>query len=384
MKLPELKVYKQHFDEAYIEEIDHHLSEQLRNIRLDLRDKRIGIAVGSRGIDCLSAVLKVIVRYIKEAGAEPILIPAMGSHGGGTPEGRKALLAHMGIDEPSIGAPLITSDEVVKFDVEGQMVDRIYLDRTAYECDQIILINRIKRHTSFAGGYESGLLKMAAIGLGGCQGASYYHRFPFSMFPDLILEVGQHVLNTHKVLMGIGIVENAYGRPKMIEVIPREEIVCREKELLIISKEQEAALPLKQIDILIVEEMGKNISGDGMDTKVIGRGCSGAPGFGPDIDQIIVLRLHDKSYGNALGVGHADFITKELYDSIDREATELNAITAGMPYVAMIPTVCVNEQDAFKKAATCIKKPLEDLIVVKIKNTKDLSVIQCSGEIDFN
>ena len=308
--------------------------------------KRIGICVGSRGITNISLVLKLLIDYLKSRGAEPVIIPCMGSHGGATAEGQTGLIAEYGITEDRMGASISSCVDVIDI---GPTVNglKAYMDTVASGLDTLIVVNRIKEHTDFSGETESGILKMLAIGLGNHVGASYIHSFGAKGLREYIPEIAAKMIETRQII-GVGIVEDGYSEIDRIELMLGKEIFEKEKELLKYTKSIKAKIPFKKLDYLVIEEMGKNVSGSGMDTKVIGRirypGINEPESPSPDI--ITCLGLTPESHGNAAGVGLADLISKRLFDSIDFNITFINGKTTKCPERYKIPMFLEDDRTA--------------------------------------
>lgn len=290
---------------------------------------RIAVGVGSRGIENIARIVKAVVAELKKLGAEPFIIPAMGSHGGATAEGQVRVLAGYGVTEREIGAPIAASMDTVHL---GSALDEVevHFDRTAYErADGIIAVARIKPHTDFKASIESGIMKMLGIGFGKHKGASYLHRFGMDRFGLLLPEVGKLIMERTPFLFGVAIVEDAYHQTARVEAVPRELLPGREEELLAEAKRLLPRFLLNDIDVLIVDEIGKNISGSGMDPNVIGRsGTDRSFGDGPSINKIVVRGLTPETKGSAVGIGIADFTTRQVVEQIDFAAMYTNVITA--------------------------------------------------------
>lgn len=382
MLLPKMFQVRQQFETLEIGDIQKEIENRIRGMqsRPEVRaGQSVAVACSSRGIAEHAAIVYSTVKFLKQMELEPFIIPAMGSHGGGTSEGQKKILELSGITQQSMGVPIRSSMETV---IIGHTSDKIpvFMDKQAAEADWIVPINRIKSHTMFNGEVESGLMKMLAIGLGKKDGPAIYHKLAFEFgLEHVIRNVGFVIMSARSVLFGIGVVENAYGRPAMIGVFGADELERKEIKYLCKAKALEARLPLQNIDVLIIDEMGKDISGAGIDCNVIGRIdmplCTGNP-ITPKIKRIVVCDLTAKSEGNAIGVGLADFITQRLFDKIDREVMNVNALTASDPEHARIPMVLLNDQQAISAAmATIGMIQPEQIRLVHIKNTKRLEKI---------
>ena len=341
----------------------------------------VALTAGSRGVANIATILRATVNYLQTIGAKPFVIPAMGSHGGGTAEGQLDVLHHYGITEASMGVPLRASMEVVQI---GETPDGlpVWLDKHAYEADHIGVINRVKPHTDFSGAIESGLFKMMTIGLGKYHGAQHYHRANVQYgYEHVIRTVGRTVLQQARIAFGLGIIENGYDQTAVIRAVPASQFEATELELQALSKQLAARLPFDFIHLLIIEEMGKNISGTGMDTKVIGRimNIIEPPPTHPHILRIYVRDLHDDSYGNAMGVGLADFVSRRLVNKIDPTATYINGLTGLSPESARIPVTLDTDREAVEAALGTIGlvQP-EDVRIVRIQNTLLLEELEVS------
>jgi hypothetical protein len=336
---------------------------------------KIGITVGSRGIQNLLLILGECLDVIRELGGLPYLVAAMGSHGGGSEHGQKEVLKSLGVTEGDLGAPVVTCAEcqTVAHTSGGLPV---FVLKSALDLDSILVVNRVKPHTSFKGLVESGLLKMLAVGLGGPEGARHFHGFGPEELPRLLPEIGAGILNTLPVLGGLAIVENAYEETALIRAVPGEEMIQRESELLNYSKSLMPSLPADDIDFLIIQKMGKNFSGTGMDTNIIGRArIQGVPEpERPSIKRIAVLDLSEESHGNATGVGMADFVTHRLVDRMDRRATYLNCLTSTFVVRAAIPMYFDTDQELVHGALASLSGiPSHTLRIVIIPNTLFIS-----------
>ena len=342
---------------------------------------RIAVGVGSRKIPDLSGIVTSVVARLKAAGADPFILPAMGSHGGGTAQGQTAVLAELGIAEASVGAPVRAVMETVHLgEVEGIPV---YMNRLAHEADGLVLINRVKPHTDFTGPIESGVIKMLAVGLGSRTGADAYHKAAVEKgFSHVLMTAGRHLLKSSRFLFGVALVENRHHEICALCLGTAEEMEPLERRLLKTARTCLPGLPLDTIDLLIVDEMGKDISGAGLDPNVIGgKGtCAWSDDRAfPDITRIFVRDLTEATRGNAMGLGRLDVATERLVDRIDMQTTAVNAITACCPEDCRIPLTLATEKQAVTAALMTLRPyTLDDLKVVHIKNTRDLALIQVS------
>lgn len=340
---------------------------------------RVALTAGSRGIDRIDQVVAATAVEVKRRGGEPFIVPAMGSHGGATIEGQLEVLTHYGVTEPRMGCPIRASMEVVEL---GQLPsgERLYTDRIAYtEADLVIPINRVKPHTAFHGTLESGLYKMIALGLGKQHGADALHASGFENFHWLIPLAGRFVLEHLPVPFGIALVDNGYGQVAILEAIPAPQIEAREAELLAEARRRMARLPLERVDVLIVDQVGKDISGAGMDPNVVGRSYKGQLQGGLHAQRVVVLDLTDTTEGNAAGIGVAEFCTERLASKIDRAKTYINQLTSRTPEGSRLPVVGANDRTAIQMAIVSLSGVQRDTIrLVRIKNTKDLTQVWAS------
>jgi hypothetical protein len=382
LKLPWMRMVRQRFkpgDMDVLERVDQEWNAILRRLPLS-PEADVAVAVGSRGIGDLTLVVGAVVSKLKEAGCRPFITPAMGSHGGAMAEGQVEVLAAKGITEAKVGAPVRATMDVVRVgEVDGIP---LFLDRLAHEAAGIVLINRIKPHTDFTGGIESGLFKMLVIGLGNRTGAEYCHRLSVVRDMAEVLQVaGRALLKKTKVLFGVALVEDPFGRTAELKMALAEDIEATEKRSLERARQCLPTLPLDAIDILVVDEIGKDISGTGMDPNVVGRPAC-RRGFGqtrPDITRIIVRDLTEATKGHASGIGMADFTIERLVAKIDFRTTRINALASCCPEDSRIPLTFANDRDALAAALLTIRPCREeDLRLVCIKNTKDLETLLVS------
>ena len=349
----------------------------------DLQQKRVAISAGSRGISEIATITAALVTCLRERGAQPFIVPSMGSHGGGTAEGQRGMLAELGMTEASLGAPIISSLDTVEL---GHLPNGmpVYLDRHAAQADAIVIVNRVKPHTDFVGDVESGLAKMAAIGLGKLRGADTLHRYGVDGLLHLMPSAARLICEQAPIIFGLASVENAYHEVAEIAAVPPEGIAGpQERDLLQLAYRLMPRFPFSEIDVLIVNEIGKNISGVGMDPKVIGRvKVHGVPDLADcSIRTIAVLRLTPEAHGNASGIGLADVTTQHLVNQIDFDATYLNCITSGITGIqrSFLPLVAPTDKAAIETALrVCGRADLQEARVVRIQNTLSL------GEIDIS
>jgi hypothetical protein len=382
-KFPKIIKVRQRFEASHIADIETHLMKEFKSWEAagtELDGKDIAITAGSRGITDIREIMQVLISYLKSRKANPFLVPAMGSHGGAREEGQGRILDYVGVSETSLGVPIRNSMEVREIGKTSTGLP-VYCDKFAASAQGVIVVNRIKDHTDFEGRFESGLVKMMVIGLGKHQGALTVHNLGIRGFKEEMARCAEVALANLPLLFGIGIVENAHNQTAMLEVIDSQSIFDREPLLLGEAKRLRSKLPIEDFDILVVEEMGKNISGTGLDTNVIGRRLiTGEPEpVFPRIKRLVVLSLSDNSHGNAVGIGLADICTRRLINKIDFEATYINTITATYVERARIPMTVETDRDAIEIALnTCWLPDRKGVKMGLIKNTKSLDTIWLS------
>ncbi len=378
----------------------HDLAGRVRQETLKLLGKyplepasRVGITAGSRGIRDAVEVYQAVVRTLKEEGHEPFLFAAMGSHGRGTAEGQRDLLQSLGVTQEKVGAPVVCSDEVVMLSETEAPISGlpVYAAREASEADAVLVVNRVKPHTSFHGTYESGLMKMLAVGMGRARGATMVHRLGWRSMVGAIESIASVVLERLPVMGGIAIVENAREQTARVEGLTAPEIPEGEQELLGVARSYMPSLPIKELDLCVVREMGKNLSGTGMDTNIIGRlRLQGLPEpEEPFIQYLAVLDLSEASHGNATGIGLADFTTRRLVEKIDYEATYINCLTSGGPVRAAVPMTLPDDRSLFDAVWKALKpERLEQVRMAVVENTLHLEELWVSenllNELDGN
>jgi len=346
-----------------------------------MKGDRVAIAVGSRGVADIPILVREVVHAVKSIGGQPFIVPAMGSHGGATAEGQKDVLEQMGVTEAFIGAPILSNMDVVEV---GRLPNDlpIYTDKYAYEADKIIVINRIKPHTAFRGPVESGLMKMITIGLGKQKGAEAAHAYSFKHMAEHVPEMAKVILSKLPIIFGLGVLENAYDRPAKIVAIPAEMLEVVEPQLLLEAKALMPKIYFDPIDVLVVDEIGKEISGDGMDPNITGRYATPYASGGPEVSRIVVLGLTDITHGNANGIGLADITTKRVFDAIEWEKGYANALTSTVTGVVKVPMFLDTEELAIKAAIkTCNAPDLDKVRLVRIHNTLHLKEIWISESL---
>lgn len=379
---PMYKVY-QHFDTLRLNDPIASLEEELeknKEVLETLQGKRICIACGSRGIKNIDLVASKVVNVVKEYGGTPFIIPAMGSHGGATPDGQKRVLEELGITEEKIGASIISSLDVQSIgEISGGIP--VYMSKDVLNSDGVILLNRVKPHTSFRGDIESGLTKMAVIGLGKQKGADLCHKMGFDNFTKRLKEMAKIVLSRVPIIFGVALVENSYDETAVVRVITSNEIFSEEPKLLKLAKRYMPKIFLNNLDILIIDEIGKDISGDGMDPNVTGRFASDCVKGDLKANRIVTLRLTDKTEGNANGIGTADITTTDLLEQTDLTKGYINSITAAIPKTVRLPLIMPNDRSAIKcaiKTANNSDFDGKNTRIVRIKNTLSLDYIYIS------
>lgn len=383
--LPKMFHVRQHFASERIADPAAKVTAELERVRLQDRIERgqsVAIAVGSRGIASLQPMVDAVVRYVKAVGGAPVVVPAMGSHGGGTAEGQIDVLSRLGITEAAVGCPIASSMETEMIGLSSDGVP-VHFDRNALDADHLILLNRIKPHTRFTGRIQSGLLKMLMIGLGKRNGASIYHRANQTIaFDRLIRTVIPVILDRRSVTLGIAVIENAFDEVGMIEAVEPNRLLDREPELLEIASGMMPHLPFDRADLLIVDAIGKDISGTGMDTNIIGRKqndkIAGEDEY-PKLRHIYVRGLTEATHGNASGIGLAEFCRSDLVEQIDVEATRVNSLTAGHVTAAAIPVHYPTDREVLEAAITQSGlAPVEEVRWMWIRDTLHLGEVVCS------
>ena len=379
VRLPKVYKVKQKFEKEKIDDVRGDLIKKLNAKSWDIKkNQKIAITAGSRGISHYELLLKTIVDFVKSKGAIPFIVPAMGSHGGASAYGQEKMLKNLGIDKKTMGCEIISSMDVVKIGYAHDNLP-VYIDKNAYRADGIIIFNRVKMHTSFRGKYESGLIKMISIGLGKRKGADAIHAERFEHMADNILACAKVSLEKLNIIGGVCTIENGYDEVADIFVLDKNEILQKEPQILQKSKSLMPRIYLDDIDVLIVKEIGKNISGTGMDTNVIGRFHTKAASGGPNITKVGILDLSNESLGNANGVGLADFATKKLYNKINFDYTYLNALTSTEPNSIKLPMILDNDELVIKACAkTCGILDSNKIKLVIIENTKNLNELYMS------
>ena len=387
MSLPRLLVVRQKFTDHRIPDVAAEVRKQLAASPFAGRLKpgsRVAIGVGSRGIHNIATIVRSAVEYWKEAGMQPFLFPTMGSHGAASAAGQADVLAHYGITESAMGCPLVSQLDVVSL---GKTADGIeaFMDRLAYESDGVMLIGRVKWHTDFAGKIESGLFKMMAIGLGKFAGAQRYHSYAYRLgLEHVIRSVGRQVLKSGKILGGLAILEDARHNTGKIDAVPVEVMEQREEENLALVKSWMAKIPM-DLDILILDEIGKNISGAGMDTKVVNRGVNGEYNPWPEtprFQRVFIRDLSALTYNSAVGLGMADVVTDRLVQRTDWTPTIINSLTANTPAAIRTPVHFATDRECVERFLPTVGKlDLTEVTLGWIRNTMELGRLGLSENV---
>ncbi|MBL8233516.1 MAG: hypothetical protein JNL98_33780 [Bryobacterales bacterium] len=388
MRLSRLLRVKQNFPDRRIADVAGEVAKQLSASPFASRVEpggRVAIGVGSRGITNLATIVRSVVDYFKSHGLHPHIFPAMGSHGAATAQGQADVLAHYGITEAAMGCPVISQLEVVPLGATADGIEA-FMDKTAHEADGVMLIGRVKWHTDFAGKIESGLFKMMAIGLGKFAGAQRYHTYAYRLgLEHVIRSVGRQVLKSGKILGGLAILEDAYHQTGQLTPVMVEEMEQKEEELLALVKSWMGRIPVPELDMLILDEIGKNISGAGMDTKVVNRGVHGQYNPWPDtprIHRVFVRNISDLSYNNGVGLGMADVVHDRLVKRIDWTPTMINSLTASTPAAIRTPLHFASDRECLEKMWPTVGKfASEELTIAWIRNTMELSPILLSENL---
>jgi hypothetical protein len=383
---PRMVRIRQHFERPQVADIPAAVASALEPLGLSRRIKpgqTVVLTAGSRGIANIPLILRSTAAFLKKLGAKPFLIPTMGSHGGGTAEGQRRILESYGITEEFVGVPIRASMETVQVGVTAEGFP-VLLDRIASESDHIGVVARIKPHTGFHGPIESGLMKMMMIGLGKHAGALLYHRILLDHpYDGVVRSVGRALMKSAPITFGLALVENAYDETAIVQGVAPEEFETREERLLTEAKRLLMRLPLRKADLLIVDEIGKNISGSGMDTNVVGRKRAFRQGTmppdAPAMRLIYVRGLSEKTHGNATGIGLADFTSTRLVEKMDYRSTVINCLTAGYPEGAFVPVHFATDREVLDAALAIIgtRKP-EQARILHIRNTMQLEEVDIS------
>ncbi len=384
VRIPKVCKVRQQFDNVRCEAIEDEVRKQLQ--RPETLDRirsgdSIAIAAGSRGVANIARIIRTIVDEVKGVGGNPFIVPAMGSHGGATAEGQREILASLEITEETMGCPIRATMETLPIGMAGTGLP-VYIDKVAYQADGMIVVNRIKPHTGFRGSYESGLLKMIAIGLGKQKGAELCHSRGMNFMEQSLVSIAKVAIEDGKILFGLAMIENAYDQTRRITAIPAARILTEEPELLMEAKKNMGAILIEEIDVLVVDEIGKNISGDGMDPNITGRFATPYAEGGIKQQRIVVLNLTEETRGNFNGLGMADFSVRRVWDQCDFEKTYPNTLTSGCTALQKIPLILANDRLAIQAAIqTCDGTGRQNPRLVRIKNTLKLDEIYISENL---
>lgn len=385
IELPKMYRIRRRFSDEKIEDIGLTVRSEMwqKFGAVNLTGKRIAITAGSRGISHCAEILREIIRFFKEQNARPFIVPSMGSHGGGTREGQLEVLEHLGLTPECLSVPFDAAMDTVKVGTLSNGLP-LYLSKAALEADGIFLVNKIKPHADFKGDHESGLVKMLVIGLGKHQGCASLHRLGFENFSWALPEAAKILMGRVPVMGGLAIVDNAYDEPMVLEAVTAEKLIERDRELLKLAKENMPSLKVSDIDVLVIDEIGKNISGEGMDPNITGRpGSYLNDGFGSiTIKNIVVLGTTKESGGNGAGIGMADITTVDCVRKLDLGVMYTNSITAGILGPSRLPVILNNDLEAIKTAIK-IAAPLhtDNPRLIRIKNTLELDEIWVSAAL---
>lgn len=384
IKLPRMIRVKQLFQDDFIavEEIPDVVHRQMKRQMKDIQPgMRIAITAGSRGVANIVVILRAISDFIKQCSACPFIVAAMGSHGGATADGQRQVLEDLGITEAAVGCPIVSSMETIYIG-DTANGESVYVDRHAAKADGIVVCGRIKAHTSFRGEYESGLMKMMVVGLGKQRGADAFHAAGIEHMGKRIYPFGKAIVDNCKILCGVGVIENAYEKTCKIVSLDAKDIPEQEPALLLEAKSRMGRLFFEMADVIVVDQMGKNISGDGMDPNITGKYPSPYLSGPISSQHLVVLDLTDESHGNANGLGCANVSTRRLHDKMDMEVTYPNAITSTAIWAVKIPMIAANDKEAVQiavRACTGIDK--QHVRIIRIKNTLEIDEILISESL---
>jgi hypothetical protein len=383
MEIPHVTAIRQHAVQPAIVDVTGEVRRQWQQSSLPRRLRRgdrVAMAVGSRGIANLAAIVSATVEILRNLGAEPFIVAAMGSHGGGTPEGQRQILADYGITEQHIGVPVRTDMTTVQIGTNS-WGEPVYWDKNAWEADAVVTVSRIKAHTDFRGRYESGIVKMLAIGLGKRDGAAQHHRWGVRGLRYMLPESARVIVEKTRFVAGLAALENAHEETAVLQVVDREALFDTEPRLLEQAKKLMGRLPFGQLDLLVIGEIGKNYSGAGIDPNVVGRLLiEGEPEFdSPRITRICALDLSPESHGNGTGVGIADLTTDRLLARIDAVPFRMNNLTACFLWRSKLPFSFPTDRACIETGlATCWQPDLKAVRMAIIPNTLELAKLWVS------
>ena len=384
--LPKMYRVRQSFNKEHLEDIEGTVAREFAKAEIRAQVKpgmRVALAVGSRGIRNLSRIVKCVVDQLLALGAEPFIVAAMGSHGGGTLEGQLEILHTYGITQEAMGIPVIANNDVELLGSTSRGI-QVYFDKLCLEqADLVIPINRVKLHTDFVDTIQSGMCKMLVIGLGHHKGCTAIHKADFSYFGDTLREATRLILSRAKVGFGVAIMENAYDQTLLVEAVPAEKMLEREAELVMLSRKNMPILMIPDIDVLVVEQIGKDISGNGYDPNILGKSFL-LKEFVlpvPKIGRMVVLDVSPASHGSAVGIGIFDVTTRKLFDQLNMEAMYANDIALGCLDDCKIPLVAADEEEAIRVAVKVLQdNDPEKLKIVRIRDTLHMEEIQVSED----
>lgn len=379
--LPKMVKISQTFNAPRVADVEETLRTALAAPDITARiipGMKIAVAVGSRGLADLPLLVRTTISFLKAYGARPFIVPSMGSHGGATAAGQIEVLANLGVTEDSAGCPICSSMDVIEVDRLPNGLP-VYVDRYAHAADGIVVINRVKPHTAFRGPSESGLVKMLTIGLGKQKGAASCHAYSFKYMAQNIVDMAKVILEKTPVLFGVGTIENAYDQIAKIVAVPAEQLIDVDQQLQKEAKVNMPRIPFEQIDVLLIDQIGKDVSGDGMDPNITGRYPTPYATGGPIVSKMAVLDLTERTHGNANGMGTADFTTRRLVEKTDFAATYANGLTSTVVTPTHTPTVLENERDVVRAAIkTSNALDLTQVRIVHIKDTLHLGEMYIS------
>lgn len=386
IKLPSMHRVRQKFDRPRVQNLEGRICEEMAKDQVARKIKkgqRVAVAVGSRGIRNLAAIVRSVVDEIKKYGGAPFIVSAMGSHGGGTEEGQKEILTGYGITEEAMGVPVIARLDVVEIGTLKSGT-KVYFDKTAYEADLVVPINRVKIHTDFVADIQSGLCKMLVIGLGNHIGCTSIHEESFDYFGEVLKEAATMIMQSVNVGFGVAVLENAYDETAWIEAVPSESMIEREKQLVKMAAGNMPTLMIPEIDVLIVEKIGKDISGCGYDPNILGKSYLLKEFIlpVPKIDKMVLLDLSEETHGNGVGLGIFDITTKKVFEQLDYESIYANGIAVKDLDDCKIPVIAKDEDEAVKIAIKVLRgADKKRLKIVRIESTLRLEYIEVSDAL---
>ncbi|WP_294148172.1 lactate racemase domain-containing protein [uncultured Clostridium sp.] len=386
IQLPAMHRVRQKFERPQVQDLQGRIREEMAKERVAGKIKkgqRVAVAVGSRGIRNLAAIVRGVVDEIKKYGGDPFIVSAMGSHGGGTEEGQKEILTGYGITEEAMGVPVIARLDVVEIGTLKSGT-KVFFDKTAYEADLVVPINRVKIHTDFVADIQSGLCKMLVIGLGNHIGCTSIHEESFDYFGEVLKEAASMIMQSVNVGFGVAILENAYDETAWIEAVPSENMIEREKQLVKMAAGNMPTLMIPEIDVLIVEKIGKDISGCGYDPNILGKSYLLKEFIltVPKIDKMVLLDLSEETHGNGVGLGIFDITTKKVFEQLDYESIYANGIAVKDLDDCKIPVIAKDEDEAVKIAVKVLRgADKKRLKIVRIESTLRLEYIEVSDAL---